>query len=473
MEIKKEPMIDRIAYWLLCAIVFDCAAFGGGAIIEIMGIDFRMVLFGLFFVASLPALFRNLKRIMCNGYFAVLLLWGIWLIVSTVRGILAGNRLDTILSAWVGFASFGILPGTLAVLTNKERVLRLMKAVCVASALLMLQSLIALIIYNIDLDAFIKLNLLMIDKEIGGCTGVNDSLVRIFMRSHPYMVFGCVCSVYFAVTEEKKSVRLLHCLNMACCLFSLIVSYTRSIYLCVIVSAAVILTMLAIILGKGNSKRIFKVVSTVAGMFLAVLLVCDIIFGALFLSYGVNRTVGFDLMGRLENILGIEHVDRQPGSSDETPTDEDERSDYEDENALNIWSDSIRAQTVTELQEGIKGKLLVGSGMGAALGSRADGYNEYFFLDMLYKTGIIGLVLYIAPILMMLYVVLKDLKIMEKESAMICAVWMAGLLGIVAFSYFNPYLNGSNGITVYCCTIGVFSAINNKQQIKKKRELIS
>ena len=475
MGIKSEPMIDRIAYCLLCVIVFDCAALGGGSIIKFFGVDFRMVLFALFVLASLPALFRNLKQILTNGYFVLLLLWGIWLIVSTIRGIQAGNRMDTIISAWVGFAAFGLLPGSMAILTDKKRIIRLMKVVCAASAFLMVQGLAALIIYNTNIDTFISVNLKMIEYELGGCTGVTDSVVRIFFRSHPFMVFGCACSLYFAVVEEKKCKRLLHCVNIALCMFSLVISYTRSIYLCALVCVAVVVALMAAVLGKGGSGRLLRGIRNAAGLFVIVLLVCDLVFGGLYLSYAIDRTLNVDFLARVETILGIENESSQ---NNEEPDKEISAVDPETgaltqipganagKNALNNWSDSVRTETVSQLNQGIQKHPIIGNGMGAALDYRSDGYNEYFFLDQLYKTGVIGLTLYIAPILMIVIFCLVYLKKMEKEKAMICAVWLAGLLGFVAFSFFNPYLNGSNGITLYCCTIGVFSTLNGKQQIK-------
>lgn len=478
MQINKERLIDRIAYWLLCIIVFDCAAFGGGSIIKVFGIDFRMVLFALFFLASLPALFRSLKEIFSNGYFLLLLLWGVWLIVSTVRGIQAGNRLDTIISAWIGFASFGILPGALAVLKDKERILCLMKVACVASAVLMLQIFAALIIYNIDLHAFISTNYLMIEKELGGCTGVNDSVVRIFFRSHPFLVFGCACSLYFSLTEERKGIRMLHCVNIALSLFGLVVSYTRSIYLCVFACVFVVVAMFAAVMGREGSRRLLKSIRNAVGVFLIVLLVCDLVFGGLYLSYAVDRTLGVNFMSHAETVLGIDNNRRQSENLDEEPDalDPENEALVQDpevnaaESTLDIWSDNVRGETVNQLRKGIKMHPVVGSGMGASLSNRGDGYNEYFFLDQLYKTGLIGLLLYIAPILLLVFFGVAYLKKMEKEDAMICAVWLASLLGFVVFSFFNPYLNGSNGITLYCCTLCVFSALNGKQQIKLKRK---
>ena len=48
------------------------------------------------------------------------------------------------------------------------------------------------------------------------------------------------------------------------------------------------------------------------------------------------------------------------------------------------------------------------------------------------------------------------------ENLHMCAVFLSALAGVAVFCTLNPYLNGSNGITLYCCTIAVLSIDKNK-----------
>lgn len=463
MQNGKRGILDQIAYWFLFAIVFDCAAFGGGSLVKICGIDFRMVLFAAFFLTSLPAVFRCFQKIVRNGCFLLLLIWGLWLVFSTIRGIRAGNRVDTIFSAWIGFASFGILPGILAILEDRKQIRTLMKGVVLATSLLIIQVFTVLVIYNLDLDLFIDANYFMIIKELGGNTGVNHSVVRIFFRSSPYLVVGCACSLYFLMNTERVSTRWLYTAHIALSIFTLVITYTRSIYLCMFVCATVLVVLLAVIMGKTGCKCVFKHVRNAVLAFLSVLLICDLLFGGLFLSYAVDRTCNVSFLNRMELLFGMTDVVEERNeevSASDPVTGELIVVEGADQT---YWSDSVRNETVSQLEQGIKGNVLVGAGMGATLDFRTDGYNEYFFLDMVYKNGVIGLLLYIAPILMMAFFYIRDMRKMSKEDAMLFATWLASMLGFVGFSYFNPYLNGSNGIVVYCCTIGVFSVFYKKR----------
>lgn len=495
MSKKVLGALEKSAFCLLCMILFDCAALGGGTIIEIFGIDIRMVLYALFFLASLPTVLKNFKGLLANGYFLLLLAWGVWMIVSTVRGIALGNNSSKILSAWVGFASFGLLPGTICVLNSKDRVRMLMKVLSAAAFFLALQSIVVLLVYNLcELDTFIDLNLYLIQEELGGCTGVNDMVVRIFFRSHPLMVVGCVCSLYFSVVEKKRWLRLAHWGNIALCLFSLLIAYTRSIYLCIIVAVAVVIVGVPVAMNKPMVRRVFKSIGAALAAFLVLLTVCDVLAGTEYLCYGIYRTVGVDVLNKIEVRLGMpdgslgggydldteEETEDEPdetGSTKSTkPTSSTKATkpvgEYDSSENINVWSDNIRAATVQELHQRIAEHPIIGSGMGAVLQVRAglDGDNEYFYLDQAFKTGIVGVALYVSPMILMLVLFLRGLGRMDQEDILICLMWLAGLAGIAAFSALNPYLNGSNGIALYCCAIGVFSALNKKQQLPLRRK---
>lgn len=476
IETKKNRTmehLDRTAYFLLCLILFDCMVMGGGSYVKVLGIDIRMIYFALFFLTSLPSVIQNRKALFRNPYVMILVLWGIWLIFSTVRGFLRGNRADLIVAGLIGFASFGLLPGAVTVISSKERVLGLMKVAMVSSVLVAVQSLVALAVYNWDIDAFIKLNDWMIFKEFGGCTGVDDSVVRVMFRSHPLSVFGCVCTLYFAVQEQSRK-KWAYCGFMAVSLLSLLISYTRSIYLCVIVSSAVLVVLMMIKMDRTCVKRMWQRIGSAVLMFMVVLLACDLFFGGAFLNYGIYRTTGFNLQDEVETILHVS--DDVPGHTEETasiettkeptkkPAPDHDKPDHDNDSHgsvvdINQWSDDYRQKTVEELFVRIGENPIIGSGMGAVLSVREnmDNANEYFYLDQVFKTGIIGVILYMAPMLLMLLKLIGNLRSMEPGDFAMRTVWLAGLLGIAVFCMLNPYLNGSNGIALYCCTIGVMS----------------
>ena len=98
---------------------------------------------------------------------------------------------------------------------------------------------------------------------------------------------------------------------------------------------------------------------------------------------------------------------------------------------------------------------VIGHGLGAALEWRA--VNEYFYLDLTAKTGMIGLFLYFFPLLAAVIQVLKQRKA-QAVAKFRTAAWVCVLMGFMAFSYFNPYMNAALGVLFYCCTLAAANA---------------
>ena len=129
--------------------------------------------------------------------------------------------------------------------------------------------------------------------------------------------------------------------------------------------------------------------------------------------------------------------------------------------SMTAKSDKVREKTLTELETYIHEAPLVGHGLGKAITCRYNGLSEYFYHELIMKTGVIGLVLYLLPVLCML-VALVD-KRLGKPDRMMLGSWLAVLLGFMSFSYYNPYMNAALGILFYCCTVGVFTNMKRKQ----------
>ncbi len=489
--LKAVPWLDKAAFFILCLILFDCMALGGGAYLKFFNIDIRMWFFLLFFIISIPLVLLNIRKLIRNVYVIVLLLWFIWIVLSTVRGFSAGNRLDLIISGLIGFASFALLPGSIVVINSKERMLKLMKVSVVASVVLSIQTFFYLVIYNFYRECFDAVNLWVIAREIGGFSDVDHSVVRIFLRSQPMLGLSCASAFYFAINSTDKC-RYVYCGVVALNFLTILFSYTRAIYLAVFVSAAF---LIVVFVYKIQIKTILKVTGMLVSIFLVLLLTCKIVFRGEFINYAVYRSIGRDVRLEFTEKFGRDPADLLDGTNDNTFTDEVGEDLFDDDNAvgnkesfdiinenlfdddnvvgdkksidiinenlemIQLASDEIRSETVNELMKRIKDYPLLGSGMGAVLEVREnlDSYNEYFYLDQAFKTGIIGISLFVMPMVIMMVELLRCERKKDNNLYLVKSVFLSALLAIAVFCIFNPYLNGSNGITLYCCTIGVFS----------------
>lgn len=485
MVTRKNALIDRlnqIAYLLLCVIVFDCMAMGGGAYLHFGGLDIRMWFFIAFFLVSVPGVLRNLKNLLCNRYVLILIVWAAWIAFSTARGIMLGNRKDMILSGLIGFASFVLLPGTVTVLNTKERVLGLMRITVAASIFLSLQSFFFLTVYNFFRSSFYHWSLFALYRELGRFSDVDHSVVRLMFLSQPLLFLGCGSALYLGI-HSKGWKRWVYRAAIALSFMSILYSYTRSIYLGLGVCAILLVAILWFTLDKAQVKTMWKTVGASLLLFAVLLVGCKVVYGGDFINYGIFRTVGVNVKAELMEHFGItlpteptevtdpaETTDSTQETTDVTeptqiwdPYDKNNPA-YEQE----IFSGDIRDATELELYQHIKEHPLLGSGMGAVLKVREniDGYNEYFYLDQAFKTGITGILLYMLPMILMAVELFRKKRRENPEDLHMCAVFFSALAGVAMFCTLNPYLNGSNGITLYCCTIAVMS-INQTKTIKK------
>lgn len=474
MKERLRNNIDRVSFALLAMILFDCAAFGGGSLVKVFGVDFRMVLYILFVASSLPLCFLQIKQLLKNKMLWAVLIWGVWLILSTVNGIMHGNRVDLIVSSWIGFASFVILPGALCVLRDKKRIEIMMKVMIAGSLVLAVQSLLVLIAYQIlPGAAFDELNLFILYGELGGCTVVDEAVIRVFLRSHPLMIASCAFCVYFSFREKSENIWKC-CISIALCLFSLMLSYTRSVYFGILAAVVILVLFFTFAAGKEARIRFFKVLGRTVAVLVAMILVCDIVCQGFFLSYGIYRTTGIDVAAKVSSALGVEREENTESSEITEPSQSTEPSDPTEVTTpqisledINARSDNIRAATLQELYEKIAQRPLAGHGVGAMLEVRPEGDNEYFFLDLIFKMGIIGCALYLLPFLFMIANCLKATYKKHIQNLAECVAWLAGLVGIVAFSWFNPYLNGTNGTVLYCVTMCAYSVYLDEWRIRK------
>lgn len=118
-------------------------------------------------------------------------------------------------------------------------------------------------------------------------------------------------------------------------------------------------------------------------------------------------------------------------------------------------SDALRDNTQNELIGMIKQHPFCGNGLGASIPLRPAGLVEYIYHDILNKIGLIGLLLYLFPVIYMISQLIKTFKLKEK-GWIIKLTWLSGLWAFLVATYFNPYMNSSLGICFYGLCIAAF-----------------
>lgn len=450
---------DKIAMALLCVLMVDIGIFGAGKVVYVGPLSFRHTVLLLLAVSSVPVMLAKWRELAKNPFMWMLFVFFGWQAVAAVMGFLNGHRTSLIITDIKGFTFFVFLPIFLCVLRTKERVRLVMKALVASSAVLALIAITCLVVYLVDRPTMTAFSAYGYDIQFSRIGSITAKIPRLYFMSGLYMLCGCAFGIYFQIVERDRKFSWLYSVVTGLCLFALLVSYTRSVYLAILVAAVV--TTVSMLLGsdaRGRKTLLIHIVAA-ACVCLCLIGVFSLVGKTNYLSYAFSRTaVSFNQKETTPPASTppvTDPVETEPTEVTEPPTvlteEEYWKQSYNQETAA---SDALRLTTTQQLWENIRKSPIIGLGLGAEISSRPKGLNEYIYLDIWSKEGIVGLVLYFLPLLWIF------LRIVKTKDDDICTrrekcVWVAVLLGFMAYSYFNPYMNGSMGVIFYCCTMAI------------------
>ena len=465
---------EKLVMALLCVLMVDCTVFGAGRTIEIGPLGFRMILVGLVMAASVPVMLRDFRKLLANKLLWIFAAFATWLVLQAVRGVLRGNVMGILASDLKGFCYFVVVLPAICVLNSKARIHTLMKAMLYSSGFLAVVSLIATCMYKWDNELFMLLYSL--DPEelfLDLSVIIPNKVPRLFFKSTNYFLAGCAFSVYFYVTEGKRR-QWQYPVVTGLCLFALLMSYTRAVYLAAFIAVVVLVAVFQISGNRESRVRLWKHLAAATLVFAVITVSLSVIMDTNYIGHGLRRVVA--TFGSAEEAKTTalpqerEAAAEMPGDqapqvvllSNVTVTEAPVQQEQNNAEVMTRDSDKIREMTLTEMKGYIQESPLLGHGLGKPITTRYGGLTEYFYHDVVVKTGLIGLILYLLPALCMLLGLLK--KELTGSDKLILGSWLAVLLGFMGFSYYNPYMNASLGILFYCCAVGIFVNLKEKQK---------
>lgn len=443
---RLENLCGRAMLPLLCLLMADCCLFGAGRVLSVGPLGFRMIVLALFMIACFPAIVRNWRALLKSRAVILLLAFCGWLCVSTVLGVRNGHRTDLIVTDWKGFIYFAVIPAVLVTLSDRARVRTLQKVMMYSSAALAAGEAALLCLYLCAPQAYGHVAEWANARQIAMMSTISQRIPRLFMKSSMYLVCGCTFAICFQAEEETLRAR--YVLVASLCLFALLLTYTRSIYLGSAITAVGVLCLMITRLRGAARRRTLGLVGLSAAGLLCLTLAFDLAGQTGYLTYAFSRTVTtFVQPGEAQQLPAA------PSGETKEPSAATEGAEQAQYNELTMDSDALRAETLRQLRQNIGQSPLVGLGLGAEIAVRPDGLNEYFYLDLMSKAGLVGLVLYLLPALSLAVGLFRGRR---EKNALLCGSWFSILLGFLAFSFFNPYMNASLGILMYCCCLAVF-----------------
>ena len=454
-EFRRGTFVQRcsqLSFGVLCLFLLECSITGGGRYWEAGPVSIRILLGGLAAVLALPELFRHLGAYLKKPSIWLTLIFVAWLAFCAWLGIRSNNRMDVLITDVKGFMWLFLIPVFVAVVRSRDR-LRTLLSWVLAGALIQAALILAVNAAVVLSDNPEPLCRWLTARSIGLVDIVSNKLVRVFFKSSPYMIVGCVVVLFRQARAPK--LRWRYVLAVALLFNALLLSYTRSLYGALGLTAVLSITAVLILCPAGR-KRVLAFLLAAVVCFGVLVTVQEFLLEGSYLSFAVSRTIGQEvptswasqLRGRIRGDI-----------SDDKPNDAEmdrQRSYIE----VTEKSDQFRQETQDGLKDCIRRSPIIGCGLGAAAASRDSGVDEYFYLDMLARTGIVGLVLYMLPFG---YVVLWCLQ--RRSLLRECPEGAAVVCGLCTFwvvTWFNPWMNAVLGIAWYAVTLSVPQALEEQ-----------
>lgn len=446
---------DKLAWGMFCVLMADVCIFGAGKLVSVGPLSFRMILLALTLLVCLPVMLKNIVPMCKSKYTWVVGGFILWLILATIVGIKNGNTMSLLITDWKGFLYFALFPAAICLVRNRQRAHFLTKAMMYAAGMMAIVHILCILCYLWRPELLNRINAYAWDVHFFYISYyITEVNVRISFLSLACQLFGCAFSVYYQLKETNPWKRCVYMAITAVCLFAIWLSYTRSIYLAAGVAAIGTVITLLIRADKTTRKRVAAHLCSSIALFFVLITAFRIGTGTNYFYYGLSRAlVGVNLPSISAPVDPSDPDGIPEDSTGETETTPDEEPDNFHSNTLS--SDQLRGATVSDLVHHIMDSPVWGHGLGATIPSRPEGLNEYFFLDLCSKTGIIGLALYLAPVGLMLWHLIQKLKKRQEDFAFY-GLWFVVILGFISFSYFTPCMNSSVGIMCYCCAMAVF-----------------
>ena len=430
MAEKSRPVdvFAKIGRFWLYLFLFDCAATGSGRYFTIGPLTPRIVLAVLIVLSAAVPFFSDIENQIRRPINWIVLIFMFYVVFAAFRGQAFGNDQNVLISDIKGFIYMLLIP-SVPVLIRDNKHLRRAADVVIAGCFVQAAFCIVsnALFSGLAPDFYESFVLEPWTANWGIIMSARYNTYRIFCRSSIYLAAACVLLLGRIVRAEKASAACgwgaLFLLDAE----AIILTYTRSLYLAA--AAAFLLTFVMCLLTAPVRKVLLRTAILLI-LLVAVVYGQELALKQGIIQYAFMRSVNFDLDAHIH----IPHTWERSGSGSGKVTE---------------TGDEMRAETVRDLKEIIAEYPLIGKGLGATTEARG-GADEYFYLDMLARMGIVGLTLYMLPILLSLIRLVKRRRALKAfpEPGYV----MIGLFAFLIATYFNPWMNAALGIAWYALT---------------------
>ena len=443
-KLCKEETVDKIARIFIYAFIAECTFGSSGRWISFGPISIRILLFAICFIATLPAVFRNIKAISRNFQVVVTVCFGFYLLICALIGLVSGNDKSFIWADLSTLMTLALFPGFMAVMCNKKSIKQAIDIVFWTSTIFAAATVVFHIVLPfLQTGTIVSINNMINKASLGGFAQMQTGVQRIFMKSQIFFQVSIIYGVWKIISGGSIKSKVLFSVCIGVLFSGCILSYTRGFWVGLAASAVIVFIF--------SIKYWKKYVKTFTMAFSVFLLIFS-------LSWAVYQSpVAFvEIINRFNpNLIVIDGI-----NDDEIDFEQFDEDDSVEKN--NFEAASIRNQSLKLSKEKIAQSPIFGNGLGENLDQiRDDGKIEYMYIDMTMKTGVLGTLIFIITFFGFVIIqILQDLNIRKfgLESAVYEKVkyrnlfLIAAYLGVAVTSFFNPFLNNPMGIMLLMLT---------------------
>ena len=434
--------IDIIIYVAVICYLLDIIIFGGGDLTRFFGISSKMISFAVAVLLSGVMIVLDIKKYIKNKSLLLVAGFMIIVVINAARGILVSDNISMfiLISDVKGFLNFLMVIPMVYILNSKERVIRLAKICTVV--LTVLAGIVILLCFYRKFPESVQHMLyeFLSENTICGIAGLTRNTVRVFFHTASRLFFcGFLFALGFSIVEKKKTGWMI---SMVLQVVAIILSFTRSIYLGLFIAAAA-LAVIVYIFYKDEFEVFCKRVVVMCVAVVCVTVLISVVQEENVFAVAINRCI-LGITSETPSVDGTEIMEETE------VTEENILGNLESEQA-NLTIRQIRTETALK---NIAKSPVIGNGLGT-VNDPNDELIEYFYLDLLSKVGIVGLIIFLLPFAFASYMIWKNMMVYGREQKIITLCMWSMVTYLLIISYFNPCMNTTTGLCMYSMLLGV------------------
>jgi hypothetical protein len=429
---------------------------------------FRMIIFALCFLFSIPQIWNSRTQLLSNVIVKLTIILMVALVISTLFGLIQGNKLSYIYQDLSGMTILLLVPTLLSYSYLEQRltILKRFETIIIFSTILLslIITLIFFILPFLSSQEIVFFNEKINFFSLGALASISGKMFRIYFRSEIFLQIGYYLLLIKVINGEVSKKK--YYLYLGLMIFALNITFTRSFWIGFLVSG-----VLLFVTYKNDFKRVVKPLLLSLVFFALLQCISFVVFlGHTPLEYSLGRLLITENESEkqemintssniyISNITDIDIIVSYGKSIgifvDRTPL-----------NSLNLnlgmiqnktSSDDYRNSVVFVLLRKIMQSPIFGSGIGANIGELSNyARTEYMYLDLIFKMGIIGLMTYFSSLIYVVIMFFKKIQPVKRENKTL--PFLIALAGVLVSSFFNPFLNNPIGLIYLMIVYFVFN----------------